>query len=154
MSKNLTAVFFLLTQAVAITAVSRLLRMPVDARRLTEACAAAAVVTILLFAAGNLLSVHQARGVQPGRSFRSGAAGRLQALLFAVYPLTFLPLALAYLARYAFGSQAALYAVLAFDAAAGLIFYRVSLDSAVRSAGRSQERILAALTVGDGPIAE
>ena len=153
-SKNLTALFYLLTQAAAITAVSLLLRMPVDAHRIIEACASAAVVTILLFAAGNLLSVHQARGVHPGRSFRSGAAGRLQALLFAVYPLTFLPLALAYLARYAFDSQAALYAVLAFDAAAGLVFYKVSLDSAVRSAGRIQENILAALTVGDGPIAD
>jgi ABC-2 type transport system permease protein len=153
-SKNLTALFYLLTQAAAITAVSLLLRMPFDARRVIEACAAAAVVTILLFAAGNLLSVHQARGVHPGRSFRSGAAGRLQALLFAVYPLTFLPLALAYLARYAFDSQAALYAVLALDAAAGLVFYKVSLDSAVRSASRIQESILAALAVGDGPIAD
>jgi ABC-2 type transport system permease protein len=153
-SKNLTALFYLLTQAAIITGVSLLLRMPVDPRRIIEACAAAAVVTILLFAAGNLLSVHQARGVHPGRSFRSGAAGRLQALLFAVYPLTFLPLALAYLARYAFDSQAALYAVLAFDAAVGLVFYKVSLDSAVRSASRIQENILAALTLGDGPIAD
>ena len=95
--------------------------------------------------------------MHPGRSFRSGAAGRLQLLLFRrPYPLTFLPLALAYLARYAFDSQAALYAVLAFGRGRGsLVFYKISLDSAtVRSAGRIQESILAALAVGDGPIAD
>ena len=86
-------------------------------------------------------------------SFRTGAAGRLQAMLFAIYPITFAPLGLAYLARYAFGSQAALYVVLGLDAIAGLVFYRISLDSAVRAADRTKESLLAALSVGDGPIA-
>lgn len=153
-SKNLAASFVLFTQLVLITTVVRLLGMPLDAHRLLEAYSAAAVVTILLLAAGNLLSIHQARGVNPGQSFRSGAAGRLQALLFAIYPLAFLPLGLAYLARYAFSSDSALYGVLALDAAAGLVFYKVSLDSAVRAADRIKETIIGALSAGDGPIAD
>jgi ABC-2 type transport system permease protein len=151
--KNLTAVFFMVTEIAMVTGVCLLLRMPFDMRRLFEAYGVAAVVIILLFAAGNQLSIHQARGVNPANSFRTGAAGRLQAMLFAIYPITFAPLGLAYLARYAFGSQAALYVVLSLDAIAGLIFYRISLDSAVRAADRTKESLLAALSVGDGPIA-
>jgi ABC-2 type transport system permease protein len=153
-SKNLTALFFLLTQIAVVTLVCVLLGMPLDGRRLIEAYSATAVVMILLFSAGNLLSIHQARGVNPAHSFRSGAAGRLQAMLFAVYPITFLPLGLAYLARYAFNSQSALYAVFALDAAVGLVFYKLSLDSAVQAADRLKENIIAALSAGDGPISD
>jgi ABC-2 type transport system permease protein len=152
--KNLTAAFFMLLEISMVTLVCVLLRMPLDARRLAEAYGVAGVAMILLFSAGNLLSVHQARGVNPGNSFRTGAAGRLQAMLFAVYPVTFAPIALAYLARYAFNSQIALYVVLATDAAAGLIFYRVTLESAVQAADRVKEKMVAALSAGDGPIAD
>jgi ABC-2 type transport system permease protein len=60
---------------------------------------------------------------------------------------------LAYVARYAFDSQAALYAVLALDAIGGFILYRVALDSAVQAAQRLREPMIAALSAGDGPIA-
>ncbi len=153
-SKNLTAAFFMVMEIGLVTAVCILLRMPLDSRRIFEAYGVAAVVMILLFAAGNLLSIHQARGVNPANSFRTSAAGRLQAMLFAIYPITFAPLGLAYLARYAFNRQAALYVMLALDAIAGLIFYRISLESAVRAADRIKERMLAALSAGDGPIAD
>ena len=152
--KNLTALFFLLLEIAMVTAVCVLLRMPLDARRFAEAYSVAAVVMILLFSAGNLLSIRQARGVNPGNSFRTGAAGRLQAMLFAIYPVTFLPVGLAYLARYAFGSQAALFVVLGIDAIGGLIVYRVALDSAVRTAELTRETMIASLSAGDGPIAD
>jgi ABC-2 type transport system permease protein len=151
--KNLTALCFVLLEIATVTAVCMLLRMPLGLRRLSEAFSVAAVAMIFLFSAGNLLSVRQARGVNPGNSFRTGAAGRLQAMLFAIYPITFLPIALAYLARYAFDSEAAFYAILAVDAVAGLIVYRVALDSAVRTADLTREAMIAALSAGDGPIA-
>jgi len=112
------------------------------------------VVMIFLFSAGNLLSVRHARAVNPANSFRTSAAGRLQATLFAIYPVVFAPVLLAYLARYAFGSQTALFVVLAIDAVAGVIVYRVSLDSAVQTADRTRETMIAALSAGDGPIAD
>src|SRR6185503_4607440 len=150
--KNLTALFFMLLEIAMVTAVCALLRMPLGARRFAEAYSVAAVVMIFLFSAGNLLSIRQARGVDPGNSIRTGAAGRLQAMLFAIYPVTFAPILLAYLARYAFGSQAALFGVLGLDAVVGLIVYRVALDSAVRTADLTRESMIAALSTGDGPI--
>jgi ABC-2 type transport system permease protein len=74
-------------------------------------------------------------------------------MLFAIYPVAFAPVALAYLARYAFDKQAAFYVVLALDAVAALVLYRIGLDSAVQSADRLRERMIAALSAGDGPIA-
>jgi len=151
--KNLTALFFMLLEIAMVTAVCALLRMPLGLRRFAEAYSVAAVVMIFLFSAGNLLSIRQARGVDPGNSIRTGAAGRLQALLFAIYPVTFAPVLLGYLARYAFGSQAALFAILGLDAIMGLVVYRVALDSAVRTADLTRETMLAAPPPADGPTA-
>jgi hypothetical protein len=67
--------------------------------------------------------------------------------------VTFAPILLAYLARYAFGSQTALFGILGIDAIVGLIVYRVALDSAVRTAELTRETMIAALSTGDGPIA-
>ena len=75
-------------------------------------------------------------------------------MLFAIYPVAFTPIALAYIARYAFGSQTALFVVLAIDAAVGLIVYRVALDSAIQTADRTREAMIAALSAGDGPISD
>jgi ABC-2 type transport system permease protein len=151
--KNLTALFFMVLEIAMVTAVCALLRMPLGVRRYAEAYGVSAVVMIFLFSAGNLLSIRQARGVDPGNSIRTGAAGRLQALLFAIYPVTFAPILLAYLARYAFESEAALFVVLGLDAIAGVIVYRLALDSAVNTADLTRESMIAALSTGDGPIA-
>jgi ABC-2 type transport system permease protein len=94
-----------------------------------------------------------ARGVNPDSSFRTSAAGRVQAMLFLIYPLACVPPALAYLARFAFDTQAAFFAVLALDAAAGVVAYKISLDSAVEAAERMKEKMLTALALADGPIA-
>jgi ABC-2 type transport system permease protein len=111
------------------------------------------VVTLFLLCAGNLLSVHHARGVNPGTQIRANAAGRLQAMLVVIYPVAFIPVGLAYLARYAFESEWAFFGVLAFDAAAGFIAYRIGLESASEAAERLKERMIASLSAGVGPIA-
>jgi ABC-2 type transport system permease protein len=152
--KNLTGVFFLLLEIAMVTTVCVLLRMPLGIRRLTEAYSVAAVVMLFLFSAGNLLSVRHARAVNPATSFRTGAAGRLQATLFVIYPIVSAPVLLAYLARYSFGGQTAFFIVLGIDAIVGVIVYRLSLDSAVRTADVTREAMIAALSAGDGPIAD
>jgi len=151
--KNLSALFFIALEISAVTTVCAFLGMPINLQRLTEAYSVAGVICIFLLGAGNLLSIHQARAVNPATSFRSGAAGRVQAMLFIIYPIAFLPAALAYLARWAFDTQTAFFAVLAFDAAVGLIVYRLALTSAVESAERLKEQVVAALSASDGPIA-
>jgi ABC-2 type transport system permease protein len=151
--KNLSAVFFILVEISAVTLVCASLGMPLKPVRLAEAYSVAGVLTIFLLGAGNLLSIHQARAVNPATSFRTGAAGRVQAMLFIIYPVAFIPAGLAYLARWAFDSETAFFGVLAFDAAIAVIVYRIALESAVEAAQRIKESMIAALSAGDGPIA-
>jgi len=151
--KNLSAVFFILVEITAVTVVCACLGMPLNPVRLAEAYSVAGVLTIFLLGAGNLLSVHQARAVNPATSFRSGAAGRVQAMLFVIYPVAFIPAGLAYLARWAFDSEVAFFLVLAFDATIAIIVYRIALQSAADAAERIKESMIAALSAGDGPIA-
>lgn len=112
------------------------------------------MASLFLLSAGNVQSVREARAVNPAASFRSGAASRIQAMLFVIYPITFAPIALAYLARYAFESEQAFFLVLATDAVLGLAIYRLALESAAAAASRFKERMITALSVSDGPIAE
>lgn len=151
--KNLSAAIFVTLEILAVTAVCGLLRMPLSPMKLAEAFAVAGVISIFLMAAGNMMSVRQARGVNPDSSFRRGAAGRVQAILFVVYPIAFLPAGLAYLARYAFDSELAFFGVLAFDALVGLVVYRIALESAVHSAEALKEKMIGNLSAGEGPIA-
>jgi len=152
-AKNLSATFFIALEMTAVTLVCGLIRMPLDLRRISEAYSVAAVITIFLLAAGNLLSIHHARGVNPGTQIRSNAAGRLQAMLLVIYPVAFIPVAIAYLARHVFESEWSFFGVLLFDAVAGFITYRISLDSAARAADRMKEQMIANLSVGANPIA-
>ena len=151
--KNLGAIMFIGLEILAVTVVCAVAGMPLSPMKFVEALAVAGVVSLFLLGAGNMMSVRQARGVNPDSSFRSGAAGRVQAVLFMVYPLASVPAGLAYLARYAFRSEAAFFGVLALDAVVGTIVYRLALESAVESANGMKEKIVAALSAGEGPIA-
>ncbi len=100
--KNVTALIFITLEIGIIAVVCRLLGMPMSPVGLCEAFAVAGVISIFLLGAGNQrLSVRQPRGVNPASSFRTGTANRVQAILFVIYPIAFLPVGLAYLARYA-----------------------------------------------------
>jgi len=150
--KNLSALFFITLEIGMIALVCGLLGMPLKPINLAESFGVAAVISVFLLAAGNQLSIRQPRAMNPAASFRSGTAGRVQAVLFLIYPVAFLPVGLAYLARYAFASEAAFFAVLAADAALAAVVYKLSLDSAVLAADRLKEPMVTALSRGDGPI--
>ncbi len=153
--KNLSALFFIALEISAITVVCAFMAIPLDAGRLAEAYSVVAVITLFLLAAGNMLSVYQARGVNLRGSFGSGGAGRLQATLLLIYPIAFVPAGIAYLARWAFDAHPSLafFGVLAFDAAVGIVIYKIALESAVTAAERRKEEMIAALSAGEGPIA-
>ena len=151
--KNLSAAFFIALEITAVTLVCALLRMPIDLRRIGEAYGVAAVITIFLLCAGNLMSVHQARGVNPGAQIRANAAGRLQAMLFVVYPIAAIPVVIAYLARHVFATDWAFFGVLLFDAVAGAVVYWIALESATEAAQRLREQMIANLSTSSGPIA-
>jgi len=150
--KNLSALFFIVLEISMIALVCGLLGMPLRPLTLAESFGVAAVLSIFLLAAGNQLSIRQPRAMNPASSFRSGASGRAQATLFMIWPIAFLPVGLAYLARYAFASEAAFFGVLALDAAIGAMVYKLSLDSAVAAAERLKEQMITTLSRGDGPI--
>lgn len=151
--KNLSAAFFILLEISLVTVVCVMFGLPITALNLAESYSIAGMLALLLLGAGNLLSVHQARGTNPATSFRSGAPGRVQAMLFVIYPLAAIPVGFAYLARWAFGSEAAFFGVLAFDLAIAIVVYNIALQSASDAAERLKETMIAALAAGDGPIA-
>ena len=150
--KNLSALFFIVLEIGMIALVCGLLGMPLRPVTLAESFGVAAVISVFMLAAGNQLSIRQARAMNPAASFRSGASGRVQAILFLIYPIAFVPVGLAYLARYAFASEAAFFGVLAVDAAIGAVVYKLSLDSSVVAAEELKEQMVTALSRGEGPI--
>ena len=109
-------------------------------------------MSIFLLGAGNLLSMQQARGVNPDsvvplrrRRARAGdSVGDLSDRVRA--RRTGVPGALRA------DSEAAFFGVLAIDAVVGGIVYNIALESAVESAASDKEKVLAALAAGDGPI--
>jgi ABC-2 type transport system permease protein len=150
--KNLAAGFFVLIEIVAVALVCALLRLPITGLRVLEAVAVAVVVTTFLVSIGNLTSVYNPRGVNPGKSFRTSAGGRIQALLMLLFPLALMPVMLAYLARYAFGSEWAFLAVLLLGGVLGGVVYWFSMESAVATAERRKEELIATLSKGEGLI--
>jgi ABC-2 type transport system permease protein len=150
--KNLTAAFFVLLEIGTVALVCALLRLPVTGFRVLEAVSVTWVVTTFLLAIGNLSSLYNPRGVNPVKSFRTAAGARMQALLMLLFPVSLAPVALAYLARYAFGSEWAFFGTLLLGAILGGVMYWFSMESAVKTAERRKEQIIVALSQGDGLI--
>jgi ABC-2 type transport system permease protein len=152
-AKNLAAVFFVVAEVTAVAAVCALLGMPISVARVIEAYSVTAVLSVDMLAVGNLSSTHFPRAVDPAQSWHSGSLGRFHAMLLLIYPLLSIPILLAYLARYAFASALAFYAVLGVAAVIAAALYAVAMESAVQAAERRKESILAALGQGSGPVA-
>ena len=153
-AKNAAAIFFLLLEITAVVTACALFRLPVTPVRLGEAYGTALTLSLYLLAAGNLTSVWQPRRIETGSVFRKSAAGMAQAVVLMILPLACAPLALAFLARYAFDSQAAFYAVLAVDAAVGWALYRIASDSAAARAVLHKENIVGRLSRGTGLVGD
>jgi ABC-2 type transport system permease protein len=153
LAKNIATALYLALEILLVTAACVLLGMPVSAGKALEAVAVTATLALYLFAAGNLSSVYVPRAMHPERVSQGGGGGRMQGLLLLVYPVAGIPVALAYLARYAFETNAAFYVVLGVVALAGAGIYWVAMDSAVRAAEERRERIVQELARSDGPVA-
>jgi len=150
--KNLAAAFLVLMEIVAIALVCALLRLPLSGLQILEAFAVTCVVTLFILAVGNLSSLYNPRAVNPVKAMKTTAQGRSQALLMLAFPFTLAPVALAYLARYAFNTEWAFFAVLFFGAVVGVLRYSFSMQSALKAAIERREQIIGALSHGEGPI--
>ena len=150
--KNLAAAFLVLMEIVAIALVCALLRLPLSGRQILEAFAVTCVITLFILAVGNMSSLYNPRAVNPVKTMKTAAQSRSQALLMLAFPLTLVPVALAYLARYAFDTEWAFFGVLFFGGVAGVLVYSYSMQSALKIAVDRREQIISALSRGEGPV--
>jgi ABC-2 type transport system permease protein len=150
--KNIAAATFIFLEMAAVSTACLLLRFKLPPFKILEAFLVTPVVGLYLLALGNLSSIHYPRAMNPERVAQGGAASRFQALMFLLYPIAMLPVFLAYLARYAFGSQLIFYLMLAFAALLGGVIYWIAMDSAVSAAYRRRELLLTELSRSEGPV--
>ncbi len=150
--KNLASLFFIYLEVSILIVVTVILRVEAGIGKLVEALLVVGVCCLYMMAFGNISSVRYPRALAPERVSQGGASSRFQALVFILYPLALVPVFLAYLARYAFNSQAAFAMVLALAAAIGGVLYWLALESAVKTAEVQRERMLTDLSRGEGPV--
>ncbi len=151
-AKNIASLVFIYAEVLLLTAIVAALRLLAGWGQVLETLVVVGICASYVMALGNVSSVYYPRPLKPERVSGGGASSRFQALIFLLYPVALLPVALAYLARYALASQAAFAAVLAMAAAIGAALYWVAMDSAVEAAGRRRETLIEELARGDGPV--
>jgi ABC-2 type transport system permease protein len=151
--KNVAALVFIYLEVFILAGVTSLFGVHPGAAQLLETLLVVGVCALYMLALGNISSVQYPRGLNPERVSQGGASSRFQALIMLLYPLSLLPVVLAYAARYGFGSDLAFYLVLGFAAAVGGALYWIAMESAVSTAMKHRERIMHDLSSADGPIA-
>ena len=151
--KNLAALVFIYLEVLILSGVTRLFGVTAGAAQTLETILVVGVCALYMLALGNISSVQYPRSLNPERVSQSAASGRFQALIMLLYPVSLLPVLLAYAARYGFGSEVAFYLVLGFAALVGGALYWIALESAVSSAIQHRERIMQDLSSAGGPLA-
>jgi ABC-2 type transport system permease protein len=151
--KNIASLVYIYLEVAIVSAVTAALRLVTGWGQLAETAAAVGVGALYLMAIGNLSSVRYPRPLNPDRASQGGSSGRVQALVFLLFPLALAPVVLAYLARYAFDSQAVFDVFLAIAGAGGVALYRASLQSAASAATERRETLIQQLSRGEGPVA-
>ncbi len=152
LAKNITASVYIFLELTLICVACLTLRLPVTPQKVAEAFAVTGVMAVFFTGLGNIGSVYYPRPANPQNSWRSRSGGKFQFWMLLAYPVLGIPIGLAYLARYAFESEAAFFGVIAFDALLAAVFYAVAMDTAERGAHERKEQILTALGAGEGPI--
>lgn len=151
-AKNIVATCCILLQVLFTIAVAALFQIQVSALSVISALALALVILAFLLGIGNLISVLQPRAVDPNETFRASRGGKAQLWLFLTLFTICIPVGLAFLARWALGTEWAYFGVLAIDLLVGLIVYHVATGSAIEKAEHERERIIDALSRGSTPI--
>ncbi|MBZ5623285.1 MAG: hypothetical protein LAQ69_31870 [Acidobacteriia bacterium] len=152
LGKNIASLFFIYLEVLILTGVTAALRVNSGWSIVTETLLVMGVCSVYMLALGNISSVQYPRALSPERVSQGGASGRFQGLIFILYPLALLPVVLAYLARYAFDSEAVFVVVMSVAAMMGAVLYRAAMQSSVSSGIARREQILRELSKGDGPV--
>jgi ABC-2 type transport system permease protein len=153
LGKNLASVVFIYLEVLILAGVTALFRVSFGLSQLVETLIVIGICSLYMLGMGNITSVQYPRALNPERVSQGGASSRFQALVFLLYPVSLLPVLLAYLARYALQSEVIFYLVLAVAALIGAAIYWIAMESAVSAAIERRESIIQALSTSDGPIA-
>ena len=147
LGKNLAAIICIYLEVLILTLVTAVLRVIPHWSLIGEMFAVVSVCSLYLLALGNLSSVNYPRALTAERATQGARGGsRFQGLVLLFYPVTLLPVFLAYLARYAFHSELAFVLILGIAAVIGGTLYAIAMDSAASAARRRREAILAELS--------
>jgi ABC-2 type transport system permease protein len=151
-AKNVAGMTFVFLEIGLILAVCAALRVPLPLSSIAQAVAVTLVLSLFFLSVGNVSSIYQPRAANPEHSWGRSSAGRFQVYMLLLFPVIVAPIALAYLAGFAFDSHTAFYAVLGFDAVVGAICYHIATSSAVAAAHKRREEFLGALGQSAGPF--
>jgi ABC-2 type transport system permease protein len=152
LGKNIACLFFLYLEAVVLMCLTFAVRVNFSVGQAIETLVVIGVCATYVMALGNISSVHYPHALSPERVSQGEGARRAQALVGLFYPVVLLPVALAYIARYAFESEMAFRLVLTLAAAIAAAFYWIAMDSAVKAASTRRQMILEELSRGAGPV--
>jgi ABC-2 type transport system permease protein len=152
LGKNVASLVFIYLEVLILAGVTAVFRVSFTFPQFVETILVITVCSLFMLAMGNITSVQYPRALNPEKVSQGGASSRFQALVFLLYPISLLPVFLAYLARYAFHSDFIFYLVLAFAAMIGSAVYWIAMESAVSTALERREKIIQALSIADGPI--
>jgi ABC-2 type transport system permease protein len=150
-AKNIAAAFFVVAEVSLVTLACIVLKMPVTWLRVGEAACISAVMLLFLMGIGNIGSTRSPRAQNPSDGWKRSSASKFAFLAFLFYPLITAPIGLAYLARYAFETNAAFFATIAAALFIAGSFYYVSLESSVDTLETDRERFLTLLSQTDSP---
>jgi ABC-2 type transport system permease protein len=153
LGKNLASLIFIYLEVAILAGITALFRVSYGFAQLVETLIVIGICSLYMLGMGNITSVQYPRALNPDRVSQGGASSRFQALVFLLYPVSLLPVLLAYLARYALRSELIFYLVLAMAALIGAAIYWIAMESAVSTAIERRESIIQALSTADGPIA-
>ena len=152
LGKNIAAMMYIFVEAFILCGVTTALRLTNGLTDIVRTLVALAVCSLYLVGIGNVSSVRFPRAMAPERVSHGGTSRSFNGLMFLLYPLSMIPVALAYLAEYAFDSEIAFAVILGLAGAIGFAVYRLSMESAVKTAASEREAILQELSRGDGPV--
>jgi len=150
-AKNAVAVFVTLLSFCLFTAIAAVLPVRSGPAQILDAFSATIVVLTALLGAGNLASVYLPRPINADDAWRNNS-GKAQFFLVFTYPLLNIPIALAYLARWATDNYWSYHAVLAASFLAMLCFYAAATQTAAEVADARKEAIVSALSHQEGPV--
>ena len=153
LAKNLTTLVFATFEIALVCGVCLLIGLPVGIPESLEAFAVGSIALLYLVSVGNHMSVHHPVASNPDRISRAGPGHGLRATVqFLLFPMSLLPLLVAYVGRYRYDSIKAYVAVLVLAAAGGVALYLLTLSKTVRYGRRHREMLLSYLTPGGAPI--